>query len=296
MGVQRWMVAVDESSAAEKLIRWMCLFPHPKNTVITLVHVLGPLEVPDAIGAAGRQLVLQQQQTLVEAALARAQRQLREAFSAVEVILREGGAGQELLRLIQEYEPDLVISGRGGFYQTAGLGLGRVSYRLLAYAPCSVLLVPGRVACEGGLRVMLATDGSPDAERAARVLATLPGLREITVVSVVRPLGAEKMVLDRFHDAESRKMQAELLRQRRNAAHQAMQQAVDVLKNGPASLRTQLLSGRPAQAIARAAQREGVDLLVVGSRGLAGVKAVALGSVSHAVAQVAACPVLIVKP
>jgi hypothetical protein len=37
------------------------------------------------------------------------------------------------------------------------------------------------------------------------------------------------------------------------------------------------------------------DLLVVGSRGLTGVKAAALGSVSQAVAQLAPCPVLIVK-
>jgi nucleotide-binding universal stress UspA family protein len=40
---------------------------------------------------------------------------------------------------------------------------------------------------------------------------------------------------------------------------------------------------------------DAADLLVVGSRGLTGVKAAALGSVSQAVAQLAPCPVLIVK-
>lgn len=296
MGVRRWMVALDESGTAEKIVHWIRAFPHPRNTVVTLVHVLGPLEIPDAIGATGRQLLLQQQEAMVEAVLVRAQRLLKEMFAAVEVVTREGVPSQEILRLIREYEPDLVISGRGGFYQTAGLGLGSVSYRLVAYAPCSVLLVPGRVQRGGGLRVMLATDGSADAQRAARVVATLPELCEITVVSVARPLGAEKLVLDRFHDAESRKMQAEFLRHRKEVAHEAIERALEALKDVSAPLRTRVLSGHPAQTIVRAAQREGVDLLVVGSRGLTGVKAVALGSVSYAVAQLATCPVLIVKP
>ena len=296
MATRRWMVALDESGAAEKIVQWMRTFPHPKNTAVTLVHVMGPLEIPEAIGAKGQQLLLEQQEAMVEALLDGARRLLEEAFAAVEVILREGVPSQEILRVIREYQPDLVISGMGGFYQTAGLGLGSVSHRLLAYAPCSVLLVPGKVQRRGGLRVMLATDGSTDAQRAARALATLPELREITVVSVARPLGAEKLVLDRFQGSESRKMQADFLRHRREVAHQAIDDSLEVLKDVPASLRTRVLSGRPAEAIARAARRDGVDLLVVGSRGLTGVKAAALGSVSHAVAQLANCPVLIVKP
>jgi len=60
-------------------------------------------------------------------------------------------------------------------------------------------------------------------------------------------------------------------------------------------VRPRVIAGHPAEAIVRAARRDGVDLLVVGSRGLTGVKAAALGSVSQAVAQLAPCPVLIVK-
>ena len=143
---------------------------------------------------------------------------------------------------------------------------------------------------------MLATDGSADAQRAARVVATLPELGEIMVVSIARPLGAEKLVLDRFHDAESRKMQAEFLRHRKDVAHQAIEDALDVLKDIPARLRTRVLSSHPAKAIARVAQREKMDLLVVKSRGLTGVKAVTFRNVSHTVTQLTTCPILIVKP
>ena len=53
--------------------------------------------------------------------------------------------------------------------------------------------------------------------------------------------------------------------------------------------------GHPVEAILRVAEREEADLIVVGSRGLRGVKELFLGSVSSAVMHHARCPVLIVR-
>lgn len=58
MAPRRWMDALDESGAADKLVRWTRTFPHSKHTIITLVHVLGPLEISEAIGAKGQRLLL----------------------------------------------------------------------------------------------------------------------------------------------------------------------------------------------------------------------------------------------
>ncbi len=292
----RWLVALDESEFSERILGWMRTFPHPKHTTVTVVHVLEPLDVPEAVGAKGQELVRRQQGSMVEAFLHRARTLLQQSFETVEVVLCEGVPSQKILHLIQEHRPDLVVSGMRGFYHTAGLAFGSVSQRLLAYAPCSLMLVPGKVTSGGGLRVMLATDGSSDARRAAGLVSELPGVREIVVVSVVRPLGAVQVVLDRFQSAESRTMRAEFLRSRRAAARKAIAETLEVLKGVPANIRTVVLAGHPAEAIARSARRDDVDLLVLGARGLTGVKAVALGSVSQAVAQLATCPVLIVKP
>lgn len=298
MGVpgMRWLVALDESEFSERILGWMRTFPHPKHTVVTLVHVLEPVEVPETVGARGQELVRQQQGSMVEALLGRARALLAQSFETVEVILREGVPSQEILHVIQEHQPDLVVSGMRGFYQSAGFAFGSVSQRLLAYAPCSLMLVPGKVTSGLGLRVMVATDGSPDALRAAGLVKDLPGVQEIVVVSVVRPLGAAQAVLDRFQSVESRAMRADLLRSRRAAARRAIAVTVEALKGRPAKIRAVVLAGHPAEAIVRAARRDGVDVLVIGARGFTGVKAVALGSVSQAVAQLATCPVLIVKP
>ena len=89
-------------------------------------------------------------------------------------------------------------------------------------------------------------------------------MREIVVVSVVRPLGAALAVLDRFQSDESRTMRADLLRSRRAATRKAIADTLEVMKGVPGNIRTVVLAGQ----IARAARRDDVDLLVLGARGL----------------------------
>ena len=56
-----------------------------------------------------------------------------------------------------------------------------------------------------------------------------------------------------------------------------------------------LVEGRPSDMIVEIAKEEKFDLIVIGSRGLGGIKEFFLGSVSDRVADHAPCPVLIVK-
>jgi len=58
---------------------------------------------------------------------------------------------------------------------------------------------------------------------------------------------------------------------------------------------TKLVEGRPSDKIIETAKEGNFDIIVVGSRGLGGIKKLFLGSVSDRVANEAACPVLIVK-
>jgi nucleotide-binding universal stress UspA family protein len=58
---------------------------------------------------------------------------------------------------------------------------------------------------------------------------------------------------------------------------------------------TRLVEGRPANMIIEASRGGDVDLIVIGSRGLGGIREFLLGSVSDRVADEAQCPVLIIK-
>lgn len=53
--------------------------------------------------------------------------------------------------------------------------------------------------------------------------------------------------------------------------------------------------GNPARRILSIADNEGIDLIVMGSRGLSSAKQILLGSVSHNVLVRASCPVMIVR-
>lgn len=58
---------------------------------------------------------------------------------------------------------------------------------------------------------------------------------------------------------------------------------------------THVIIGDPAREILDFSHENGVQLIVMGSRGLGALKEILLGSVSHRVSQLAECPVLIVK-
>ena len=61
------------------------------------------------------------------------------------------------------------------------------------------------------------------------------------------------------------------------------------------NVHSEVRSGDPAKEIVDLAVMTEADLIIIGSRGLSGIKKWVLGSVSEKVAQQSPCPVLIVK-
>jgi nucleotide-binding universal stress UspA family protein len=69
----------------------------------------------------------------------------------------------------------------------------------------------------------------------------------------------------------------------------------EVLQVLPNKTGTFVLDGNPGYMIVEFVKENDADLVVMGSRGLSGLKELFLGSVSHFVVQKSPCPVLIVK-
>jgi len=145
-------------------------------------------------------------------------------------------------------------------------------------------------------RMLVAIDGSDTATRALDYALALAKKcdAEVQIVSVVPPveslmprfsLTAPPIHYSLFIDEVEKRLQTVL-----SEALQAAKQQQPTLR-----LSTRLLKGRPADTIVQTAQKEGFDLIVVGSRGLSGLDELVLGSVSDRVADLATCPVLIVK-
>jgi nucleotide-binding universal stress UspA family protein len=134
------------------------------------------------------------------------------------------------------------------------------------------------------MTVLLATDGSKEAELASRMAAALAKSTgsELHIVCVV-DLGV----------AADPRLQ-EGLRQRARALLD--DRASEIRESGSAVADTHMCIGRPDREIIALAVRIGAGLIVLGSRGLGGVRRALMGSVSDSVVRHAHCPVMVVRP
>jgi len=141
-------------------------------------------------------------------------------------------------------------------------------------------------------KILLATDGSDCALKAAEVAAALvqkfsADLLVLTVFAMPTSIPPFPRVagLDLDVDSSSiRKRQEDIL-----ALTGRVLDAQEV------AYMSRKETGYPADIILRVGEEESCDLIVLGSRGLGDVKRFLLGSVSNDVAHRAHCPVLIVR-
>jgi nucleotide-binding universal stress UspA family protein len=163
-----------------------------------------------------------------------------------------------LLDEIKEHNATLVAVGSGGHRRSVGIMVGTVGTRLLHEAPCSVLVA----------RTPSGTQAFPSS-----ILVGVDGSEQsLAAASVARGIA------DRFD--------AELLGITATGGRE-----VDLAAAGDATPLHLEDPRTPADALANLAVE--ADLLVVGSRGLHGLRA--LGSVSERVAHRAPCSVLVVR-
>jgi multicomponent Na+:H+ antiporter subunit G len=150
-------------------------------------------------------------------------------------------------------------------------------------------LDPDRAATSGmGMRVLLAHDGSPGAEIATALAASLAWPEG----SRIRLIGATDGDVQLFPDgqgsADDHPAAPARLAQALTAAASRLQ--------GPGLAVDQVVHrGEPATAIADEAAAFDADLVIIGSRGLGPVETVVLGSVAAATVDTAPCSVLVAR-
>jgi len=169
--------------------------------------------------------------------------------------LVRGRPVSSLMSAVREDDATLVAVGSHGTGRMAGMVLGSVATTMVHSAPCSVLVAraDGRWFPR---TVVVGHDGSPKAAAAARVASEL-GRRFGSHVRTLAAGDGQPLALDGLRSAGLVEFDERM----------------------------------PVEALVEASHE--ADLVIVGSRGLRGVRA--LGSVSERVAHEAACSVLVVR-
>jgi nucleotide-binding universal stress UspA family protein len=138
--------------------------------------------------------------------------------------------------------------------------------------------------------VLLATDGSPAAEKATETAIELAKLLDTELVIVT--VWTIPYTVTGFGPAP---MNGELARLGEDEAKELVRAAAARAEAAGVETRTQVLRGIPVEEICLAAETYEPRFLVVGSHGRGFVKRALFGSVSAGVLHRAECPVLVVQ-
>ncbi|MGQ0536688.1 MAG: universal stress protein [Methanobacteriota archaeon] len=272
------LVGVDPSHGAEQAIQWARALGSPGRSEVHLVHVLPSPRIFGLYGLAERPGMPEGPAEMLERAgtelLARTKERLRPSAATVEGHIEEGSPVAGILRVAERVRPDLVILGATSGGRLARLLLGSVAEGVTGNTRASVLLARTAPPPE---RILAATDGSRSARVAVDAALRLSSrwAAKPTVLHVVEP----QYFL--YPEAEARRRLDQVLADVKGAGRPVADYEIDL--------------GPPAERIVDHATSQKAGLIVVGSRGLGGLRSLVSGSVSTGVARRASASVLVVK-
>lgn len=274
------VLAVDGSKHGQWSMQWLPSLPFVARPKVTAVHALdlAALKAPFMAQSmvAGNEPYIRAEVSRLEQQANRVSSETKDFLASAQlagkVLVERGAPAPAILKHARR--GDVIVLGSRGLTGLDRFVLGSVSQSVTLHAPASVLVVkqPPRVLH----RVLLATDGSKSSTKAVRFLVEelRPEHIEVVLVHVIPFLRypevkeAGQALLDR--DAER------------------------LVKAGYA-VNGMLKLGHPADEIIKMADRQKVDLLVAGAKGLGAIARFFLGSVSTKVVQHSHCSVLVVR-
>jgi nucleotide-binding universal stress UspA family protein len=145
-------------------------------------------------------------------------------------------------------------------------------------------------------RILVATDGSSEASLALTTAADLAQSTNSELhIAYVFPTAVQRPFPNPVLARPADEMEHEL----EDAMHQAqsfLDREIEQVKNeGVTVADSHLVRGRPDREVVHLSEEIGAGLIVMGSRGLGGIRRALMGSVSDSVVRHAHCPVMIVR-
>jgi nucleotide-binding universal stress UspA family protein len=290
-GEMRVLLATDGSRDALTAGDWLRHLPLPPSARVLVVSV-ATLPLPADLPTAPE--VYDSLREAARRATADAAAGLAGRLPRVDTRVLEGDPRGSLVAVAREWSADLIVVGARGLGAVQRFLLGSVSTALLHHAPCSVLVARG---APGVLRrILVAIDASPSSLAALRFLLSLPLEPSVTVrlLAVVESprfpaVAAEQPV------ASAVELLAAWTAERRRELEDTLARLASEIGARVGTVERSVVEGPPAQAIIDAASEPGVDLVVVGARGLGPVERLLIGSVSDRVAHHVSRPILVVR-
>ena len=141
--------------------------------------------------------------------------------------------------------------------------------------------------------IVVGTDGSDTAGEAVRQAADLAGRlgAKVHVVSAYEPVPESRLREER----EQVPGDLQWMVSPRDDVNATLEAAAQEIRDLGVAVDIHAREGDPADAILDVAEEQGVDLIVVGNKGMTGAKRFLLGSVPNKVSHHAPCSVMIIR-
>lgn len=218
---------------------------------------------------------------------------LRSLFPGWELTAQEevGSPASVMLKLTDDWQPDLVVVGSHGRSAAGRFLLGSVSQKLVHEAHCSVRVARGRVQePDTPLRIIIGVDGSAGAEAAVHAVAQ----RNWPANTEVRLVNATWAAPYLFTDTSASEL-ARWVAEEQARIEASLQQAQETLQ--ATGLQASVVSKQedPKTLLCDEAEKWGADCIFMGAKGIGKWERLLIGSVSSAVAARAHCSVEVIR-
>jgi len=208
---------------------------------------------------------------------------------------RIGRPDVEIVSLAEEVGAGLVVVGSRGVGPIRRAVMGSVSSSVARHAHCPVLVVR-QDGQDYGNRigpVVLAVDGSEASKLAAGAAAEISAATD-SPVHLMYVMPTEAALYGRHFYAED--VRKSLIEEAKASARRFLEEEAEGVRSaGGEVAQTYLGTGRPDEEIVELAEEIDAGMVVLGSRGLGGIRRALMGSVSSSVVHHAHCAVLVTR-
>ncbi|MEW6636281.1 MAG: universal stress protein [Actinomycetota bacterium] len=297
----RMLLAMDGSRQSERAARMAVRLAGDLDSELHVVYVG---HIPSAY-AAPESMVLDPdfQERVREMAEKDAREDLEEQVNRVRELggevagahARVGRPDAEIVHLAEELGAGLIVLGSRGLGPLRRAVLGSVSNSVVRHAHGAVLVVRGDSRERDYLpgRILAAYDGSTEAEEAARAAVEISSATGSELHLVYALQTAAHMPYP--HPLAAERSEA-LIEEAKHEARAFIDGAVDRMRSEGAGIAdAHLVFGKPDDEIVKLSEELEAGMIVMGSRGLGGVRRALMGSVSDSVVKHAHCPVMVVR-
>lgn len=296
------LLAIDSSELSKAVVTEFERRPWPPDTVVYVLTVIDLLAMTSAVGYL--EPFIKSEQEAAKALVDAVARRLSDRGLQTNPIAVEGYPGTTIVEEAEKYGVDLVFVGSHGHSGFVRFLLGSIAKAVVQNAPCSVEIVRhpdhdkehpdhgADTAQTGGMRLLLATDGSVFSDAAARSIAAQPWPAGsiVRIVSVVEPIAPAATswfvtgaVVERVREDDAKR------------SEEAVRAAQEIIASAGLECETAVLEGSPKRRIVEDSKTWGAHLVIVGSHGRRGLTRYLMGSVSEAVAMHAHCSVEVIR-